>query len=182
MKAKGQIIILAILALLFPSCGTTVKVTSQKALNESITKCNRDLSEAGFRMTGNTFDDKNDLYVEGVSYSTQTGYGTAMGNSYSVRQTYSFATEDNRTLTYTVSYKPHTDYVHYVTDVSIVGCNASNSNDYRRYCGEVAKITQLPKDIDLHTNNRDKTEVGCISIVALFGGLLVGGLLYTISY
>lgn len=118
-------------------------------------------------MTGTSVDDKNDIQVTGVSYTPQSGYGTALENNYSVSESYSFATEDGRTLSYSISYKPHVDYVRYVTEVAVTGCNVSDSKDFERYCGEVAKISKLPKD--LYPPKKDPKVVAYGSVVLMIG-------------
>lgn len=139
--------LLAVAVLLLMSCKAGHPVSSPEALRDAVAQCNRTLAEAGFQMTGSSVDDRNDLHVAGVSVSEQAGYGTAMGNDYSVRESYSFLSNDGRTLSYVLSYKPHGEKVQYVTDVSVVSCQASTGEDYRRYCGEVARIPDLPKDV-----------------------------------
>ena len=130
-------------------------------------------------MTGTSVGDKNDMRVTDVSYTPQSGYGTALENNYSVSESYSFATEDGRTLSYSISYKPHADDVRYVTEVAVTGCNVSDSKDFERYCGEVAKISKLPKDLQVHERDTPSTIIAVVLIMGFIGAF--GAIIYHIS-
>lgn len=147
MKYLIKIIVCCFVVLHLVGCYSTHNVTSYKDLQGSINDARQELSKMGYELSGEDTRTDNNVYVEGVSYSTMTGYGTAMNNKYVTYDKYTFSNADGNTISYTVSYETHrsSDGVLYVTDVSVPQCETSNTKIYNQLCGQLSPIKKIQK-------------------------------------
>lgn len=103
MKIKITILLAAILSL--SSCYTSRNLNTKEELDSNVNNAILYLSSIGFHQNGENLDTKNELVVEGVSYSTVSGYGTRMGNNIVYNDWYSFVNSAGNTVEFTVSYQ-----------------------------------------------------------------------------
>ncbi len=103
MKIKITILLAAIFSL--SSCYTTRNLNTKEELDSNVNNAILYLSSIGFNQNGENLDTKNELVVEGVSYSTVSGYGTRMGNNVVYNDWYSFVNSAGNTIEFTVSYQ-----------------------------------------------------------------------------
>ena len=145
---------------LLSSCTTTYPVTSRSTFDKTIDEVKSDLAKQGYAPSGSSTDTKNNVYVEGTSYSRYTGYGSKMANDFVTTDTYRFSHEDGSTMSFSVSYKANQDPTKgliYVTEVSTAGCETSNAKQYDVLCGSnspIKKLNTLPQDASI-----EKTDV-----------------------
>lgn len=134
------------LALMFmTSCTTTMQTISTTAYFSAINEVNQSIESLGYSLTGTSSDQRNEVYVSATSYSTEAGFSSAMNNNYYWYDTYRFTDRDNNTASYQVKYKGSRDDrgIYYVTNVSVVGCDCSDMNDYNTICGYYGKTKKL---------------------------------------
>lgn len=103
MKIKITILLAAIFSL--SSCYTTRNLNTKEELDSNVNNAILYLSSIGFNQNGENLDTKNELVVEGVSYSSVAGYGTRMGNNVVYNDWYSFVNSAGNTIEFTVSYQ-----------------------------------------------------------------------------
>ena len=137
--------------MLFCGCYSTHNVTSYSDHYSEILKTRSALSDMGYELSGEDTRTDNNVYVSAVSYSTQTGYGSAMNNKYVTTDRYTFTNKDGNTMSYCVSYELYRSYdsILYVTNVSVPQCETSNPKDYTKLCGyssPIRDVTQLPQN------------------------------------
>lgn len=142
-------------AMLFASCTITHPVTTRSTFEKAVSEVKSDLAKQGYAPSGSSTDTKNNVYVEGTSYSKYTGYGSKMANDFVTTDTYRFTHEDGSTMSFSVSYKANQDRTKglvYVTEVSTAGCETSNAKQYDALCGSnspVKKLNTLPQDASI---------------------------------
>ena len=163
-------------------CTDTKYVTSKATLDRTINEIKSDMAQKGYAPSGSSTDTKNNVYVEGTSYSKYSGYGSKMANDFVTTDTYRFTNEQGKTMNFSVSYKANEDATKgllYVTDVQTAGCETTDAKQYDALCGStssVAKINNLPQDSSIEVLNVGKT-TGLTVVLSLIGGVLVGLLL-----
>lgn len=147
MKKLIKVIVYCFVMMNLVGCYSTQNVTSYNDLQHVIYDARQELSQMGYELSGADTRTDNNVYVEGVSYSTKSGFGTAMNNKYVTFDKYTFSNADGNTLSYTVSYETHrsSDDILYVTNVSVPQCEASNPKDYNQLCGYSSPIKKIQK-------------------------------------
>ncbi|MBP5341775.1 MAG: hypothetical protein J6Y52_05405 [Bacteroidales bacterium] len=175
MKTKSFLMLMiASAAVILSSCTTTYPVTARSTFDKTVEEIKSDLAKQGFAPSGSSTETKNNVYVEGTSYSRYSGYGSKMANDFVTTDTYRFSHEDGSTMSFSVSYKANRDETKgliYVTEVSTAGCEASNAKQYDALCGSnspVKKLNALPQDAFI-----EKTDV--LGTTLLVTGLTVLG-------
>jgi hypothetical protein len=150
-KTKMLFVVLATSAS-FLSC-TTYHVTSRSTFDRTVKEIITEVELKGYSLSGSSTDTKNNVFVEGTSYSKYSGYGSLMANDFITTDTYRFINEDGNTLSFSVSYKPMKDASQgllYVTEAATTGCETSNAKQYEGLCGSsspvIKKIQTLPQD------------------------------------
>ena len=156
------------------SCTISKQTVSPIKYLSTVDTVNASIESLGFSLSGTSSDQKNEVYVSDVSYSTQTGYGSAMNNRYYWYDTYRFTDSANNTVGYQVKYKYDRDDrgQYYISNVSVVGCDCSNPNYYKRICGDFGVTKQLnhiEKD-QTSTFDDDAATLICIGFIILAGG------------
>lgn len=164
-------------ALALASCTNTRLVTSRTTFDRTVGEVKSDLAKQGFAPSGSSSETKNNVYVEGTSYSKYTGYGSKMANDFITTDTYRFSSEDGTTMNFSVSYKARQNgNLVYVTEVSTAGCETSNAKQYESLCGSnspVKKLDSLPQDASF-----EETDV--VGTTLLVTGLSVVGSILTV--
>lgn len=161
------------------SCTDTRYVTAKSTFDKTISGVKTEMAQKGYAPSGSSTDTKNNVYVEGTSYSRYTGYGSKMANDFVTTDTYRFTNENGQTMNFSVSYKTNQDATQglvYVTDVQTAGCETSDAKQYDAMCGSnspVAKIDKMPQDASIEVTNVAKT-TGLTIVLSLVGGLLIG--------
>ncbi|MBQ4420790.1 MAG: hypothetical protein II878_04525 [Bacteroidales bacterium] len=133
------------IALLLSSCTTSRPTISTDSYRSELHYVNSTIESLGYNLSGTSSDKKNEVYVYATSYSTQTGYGTAMNNNYYWYDTYRFTDSTNNTVSYKVKYKYGKDNKdeYYVENVSVVECDCTKEKDYERACGRYGVVKNL---------------------------------------
>lgn len=168
----------ASVALLFASCTITQPVTSRSRFDKTVNEVKSDLARQGYAPSGSSSDTKNNVYVEGTSYSKYTGYGSKMANDYVTTDTYRFTHEDGSTMSFTVSYKAKQDKTKglvYVTEVSTAGCETSNAKQYDALCGSnspIKKIDSIAQDASIEIPDVLGNTMLAVGLGALSGIIL----------
>lgn len=80
MKKQKLVIFLFASATLLTGCGSTYSVTSKSMFNKTVNEVKADLAKQGYNLSGSNTETKNNVYVEGTSYSRYAGYGSKMTN------------------------------------------------------------------------------------------------------
>ena len=159
-----KIFLALIIAMTLASCTSTINVTSFKEYDENINKVKSDLYGKGYELSGHNQESSSNTVVTGVSYSTQTGYGTAMDNDHYTYDTYTFSNANGDVAEFSVKYRGrYSSYsdVNYMQTVELLGCKTSKASDYNKICGSNSSIRPLignmKKDIDVQVYDNDKT-------------------------
>lgn len=173
---KHIIICTALVSVLaLTSCTNTKFVSSKTTFDRTIDEVKTDLAKQGYAPSGSSTETKNNVYVEGTSYSRYTGYGSKMANDFITTDTYRFSDSDGNTMNFSVSYKAkNSGNLIYVTDVSTAGCETSNAKQYESLCGSsspIKKIDQMPQDASFEEIDVMKTTL------AVTGGSIIAGIL-----
>ena len=176
MKRKVLSVWIAALGtIILASCTNTRLVTSKATFDKSINEVKAELAQQGYAPSGSSSDTKNNVYVEGTSYSRYTGYGSKMANDFITTDTYRFTNEDGNTMNFSVSYKAKQNgELIYVTDVNTAGCETSNAKLYNTLCGSsspIKKLDNLPQDASFEETDIMKTTL------AVTGGSILTGVL-----
>ena len=180
---KYAFVIMGIAFMLFmSSCINTRNVTSYNQHYAEILGARDALSTMGFELSGEGTRTNNDIYVSSVSYSAETGYGSAMSNNYVTTDCYSFTDTNGNTMSYCVSYELHRsfDKVLYVTNVSVPQCETSNPKDFTRMCGSgspIKDILRVPQNTPVKIYNSD----GTWALIYSIGTVLTIGMLWYLS-
>lgn len=159
-----KIFLALIIAMTLASCTSTINVTSFKEYNENIERVKTDLYCKGYNLSGHYQESSSNTVVTDVSYSTQTGYGTAMDNDHYTYDTYTFSNANGDVAEFSVKYRGrYSSYsdVNYMQTVELLGCKTSKASDYNKICGSNSYIRPLignmKKDIDVQVYDNDKT-------------------------
>lgn len=182
MKVNRLMILMIVLgAVILSSCTITQPVTSKVVFDKTINEVKSDLAKQGYAPSGSSTDTRNNVYVEGTSYSKYTGYGSKMANDFITTDTYRFTHEDGSTMSFSVSYKANQDATKgliYVTEVSNAGCETSNAKQYEALCGSdspLKKIDAIPQDSSI-----ELPDVVGNTLLGIGLGVLAGGLVYVV--
>lgn len=161
------------------SCTDTKYVTSKATFDKTINNVKSEIAQKGFAPSGTSSDTKNNVYVEGTSYSRYSGYGSKMANDFVTTDTYRFTNDQGQTMNFSVSYKAKQDASQglvYVTEVQTAGCETSDAKLYNELCGSnsaVDKIGSMPLDAAIEVPNAGKTTTLAI-VLGIVGGVLLG--------
>lgn len=132
--------------ILLASCTNTRLVTTKTTFDKSIEDVKLELANQGYAPSGSSSDTKNNMYVEGTSYSKYSGYGSKMANDFVTTDTYRFTNEEGNTMNFSVSYKANQNKeLIYVTDVHTSGCETSDAKQYNTLCGNESPVKQLDR-------------------------------------
>lgn len=161
------------------SCTTTEKVISFEEYNKNIEMVKSDLSDKGYGLSGHNRETLSNAVVTGTSFSTQTGFGTAMGNDYYTYDTYSFSNEKGDIAEISLKYRTgYADYseTNYLATVELLGCKTSKASDYDKICGDNSSVKPLLSDVkrDLDVKFYDKeTPLAVVLVVIMLSPLLI---------
>lgn len=178
MSHKVNILLGSCLLFLLSSCYNTYNVTSYSDHYIEILNAQNELAKMGYELAGEDTRTDNNVYVSSVSYSTTSGYGTAMNNDYMTTDTYTFRNDEGNTMNYSVSYKLHrsADSILYVTNVSVPQCETSKPSEYTRLCGygsPIRGITQVPNNTRIKEDDTVANYIlGTLAGLAIGAGLL----------
>lgn len=179
------IILSAILAVLsFQSCTTTYYVSSKQAYDKTKQQIITNLNNKGYELIAYSSHDNNQLSVEGVSYSKQAGYGTALKNNVTTSDSYTLRNKDTwNDITFQFDYSPmferdiNTDEYRYcVYNVSLSACSTQSHDEFDAICSaEIpSTLTAMPADVVVNVFDKQRTNqaliITCI-ITAFIGGI-----------
>lgn len=138
-KVISRMMVCALGVLLLASCTISRQTISEKKFFQEIDDVNQSIELLGYHLSGTSSDVRNDLYVSDTWFSTETGYSTEMKNDYYWYDSYRFMDSTNNIVSYQIKYKgkgtQDAKGVYYVSDVSLVGCDCTNTKDYNAVCG-----------------------------------------------
>lgn len=170
-----KVVLLAIITLVFASCTSTINVTSFGQYNRNIETVKSDLAGKGYSLSGHQQESASNTVVTGVSYSTKTGYGTAMANDHYTYDTYSFSNSNGDVaeimLKYRGRYSSYSD-MNYMETVELLGCKTSKASDYDKICGYNSSVkpylSNMYKDTNVEVYDENKTYllVGLLTAVS----------------
>lgn len=146
---KKILSILPVVMAVCDSCTTDLAVVSQSAYKQEMAALQNRMEERGYVLSGSSNNVKNEVAVNGVSYSRLTGYGTSMKNNYWNYDEYVFTDSANNTVSFTTKYmlKSSVEKVTFVDQLEVTGCNANK--DYNEICsgsGEVKSTIRKLND------------------------------------
>lgn len=156
--------LLLIISLTIASCTSTMNVTSFEQYNRNIESVKSDLASKGYTLSGQNQESSSNTVVTGVSYSTYTGYGTAMDNDHYTYDTYTFSNTNGDfaeiSLKYRGRYSSYSD-MNYMQTVELLGCKTSKSSDYNKICGYDSAVkpylSNMYKDANVEVYDENKT-------------------------
>lgn len=156
--------LLLIITLTLTSCTSTINVTSFGQYNRNIETVKSDLVGKGYTLSGHNQESSSNTVVTGVSYSTYTGYGTAMDNDHYTYDTYTFSNANGDfaeiSLKYRGRYSSYSD-MNYMQTVELLGCKTSKSSDYNKICGYDSAVkpylSNMYKDANVEVYDENKT-------------------------
>ena len=169
-----KIVLLFITACVVTSRTSVKRVTSFHEYNRCIQRVQNDLAVKGYELSGHKEETSSNAVVTAVSYSTQSGYGTAMDNDVFTYDTYTFSNNTGDIveieLKYRDYYSKYSD-VNYIQTVELLGCKTSKAADYNDVCGNNSMtkylLQNINRDIDVEVYNHNKT-------MSLYSILLLG--------
>lgn len=133
--------------LLLASCTTSRPTISEKTFYRELDAVNQSIDSLGYRLSGSYSDVINEVYVSDTYFSSETGYSAEMKNDYNWYDTYRFTDSVGNTVSYQIKYKgkgaQDARGVYYVSDVRLVGCDCSNTKDYKSVCGPGGATNRL---------------------------------------
>ena len=159
------------------SCYSTYSGTSYREHLEEIDKIAISLNKEGYELSGKASSTQNNIHVTNVSYSTKSGYGTAMANDYVTTDRYTFINSDGNNVCFEVSYnlRQSFDSILYITNVNIPQCSTSNPKEYNKMCGNnspIYNITNTPQRTYEEINIRATIAASILWISAFIGSIL----------
>lgn len=170
---KTTFVLLIAAAFGLTSCTTTTKVIGIQDLDKSIQEMTSLLSAQGYNPSGSWIEESNALYVEAVSHTKQSGFGTAMGNDYANLNTYTFANSNGDKAEILLKLRQrYDDYnnLWYYETIDLLGCKTSKAEDYQKICGQnsivQSYLPNVPKNTEVKVCDRGKA-VGNILIIIL---------------
>lgn len=155
-----------VLSVLFglSSCMDTKYVTRKTTLDKTVDSVKALMGYEGYYPTGFSTKTTNEMEVVGVSYTSKTGFGTAMKNNYVTQDTYTFADSLGNIASYSMFYA--LDRRENVVKAGLCGCETSNPQDYDKVCGSISQMDWMP--------NSDSIKfVNPVSIIAIVAGSAV---------
>ena len=159
-------------AMAITSCTTTERVISFEEYDKNIEMVKSDLADKGYGLSGHNRETLSNAVVTGTSFSTQTGFGTAMCNDYYTYDTYSFSNEKGDIAEISLKYRTgYADYkkTNYLTTVELLGCKTSKASDYDKICGDNSSVKPLLSDVkrDLDVKVYDNKSTFAVVVFAL---------------
>ena len=112
-----KIVLLFITACVVTSCTSVKRVTSFDEYNRCIQRVQNDLAVKGYELSGHKEETSSNAVVTAVSYSTQSGYGTAMDNDVFTYDTYTFSNNTGDIVEIELKYR---DYYSKYSDVNYI--------------------------------------------------------------
>lgn len=137
MKGKALFGVILFTLGMMTACTTTRQTISPTNFLSNVHGVSESIESMGYKQSGTSSDQRNEVYVAATSYSTTTGFGSAMGNDYYWYDTYRFTDSTNNTASYQIKYKCAKDNKGklFVSNVCLAGCDCSNPYDYNKICG-----------------------------------------------
>ena len=133
--------------LFLASCTISRPTISEKSFYRELDNVNQSIELLGYSLSGSYSDLINDVYVSDTYFSSETGYSTEMKNDYYWYDTYRFTDSIGNNVSYQIKYKGKSAQdsrgVYYVSDVRLVGCDCSNTKDYKAVCGPGGATNRL---------------------------------------
>ena len=163
-------------------CYNTHMVTSYEDHQNEIKKVQVELLNMGYELSGKETRVDNNVHVTAVSYSSQTGYGSAMQNDYVTTDRYTFSDTNGNVMSYSVSYNLNESddsvKILYVTNVNVSQCETSNPKHYSTICDSHSHIWDI-EDTPKNTKVRILDSLATWTLGYMIGlsasmGLLVG--------
>ena len=160
------------------SCTTTYNVTSFEEYNKNIETVKSDLAGKGYNLSGHNRESSSNTVVTGTAYTTQAGFGTAMGNDYYTYDTYSFSNANGDVaeimLKYRDRYSSSLD-MNYMSTVELLGCKTSKASDYDKICGDNSAVKPLLRNMykDAYVKVYDGVKTWILIDSILLGGLII---------
>lgn len=164
-RMKKYLFLLCVLSIVFgfSSCTETKYVTRKSTLDKMVDSLKTQLASEGYRTTGFSTKQTNDMEVVGISYTSKAGFGTAMKNSFVTQDTYTFADSLGNTASYSIFYA--LDKSDNVEKAGMCGCETSNPQDYEKVCGFISQIDWMP-----NSDSITVTDTG--SVIAIASGII----------
>lgn len=159
---KKSFLISCIAVLLLASCTTTEMVTPYSEYTKKVEELTKEITDTAYFWAGFNFDNKNTLVVANQTFNSTLGYSNELRNKTDYYDHYVYKKKDGTTLDYTVRYRMSQQYNDslYIHDLSLVGCNCDNEEDFSSFClKKIPAIQDLPK--------YEKKEVSIMSVVAI---------------
>ena len=177
MKKVFPIFAVMFMLLSMTSCYHTEYVSSYSDYLERMNNVEVSLNKNGYELSGKERDERNNVYVSAISYSTETGYGTAMNNDYITTDKYTFTDSVGDKMSFNIDYRLRLSYdsVLYVESVSVPQCATSNPKKYYMLCGPESPIYSI-KNLPVDTEVKIYDEGGTLVLIYLIGSLLGLGL------
>lgn len=164
-----RLFLILMAAVAITSCTTTYNVTSFEEYNKNIEMVKSDLAGKDYNLSGHNRETLSNAVVTGTSYTTQAGFGTAMGNDYYTYDTYSFSNEKGDIAEISLKYRTgYADYskTNYLATVELLGCKTSKASDYDKICGDNSSVKPLlsdvKRDLDVKVYDNTSTFVGIV--------------------
>ncbi len=156
----------------FTSCYSTISATAYSDYLTEMDNIAIQLNKLGYELSGKANSTSNNVYVSDVSFSTETGYGTAMKNNYVTTDKYTFTDSVGNNLFFEVSYKLyHTKdnkSICYITNENVPQCSTTNPKDYHLLCGPkspIYNVTNAPKSYCKIYNEEETVWAICFSLL-----------------
>lgn len=142
-----NLLLLALCLFFFSACTTKRYVTSKESFKKTTDQIEKELGNWGLSIVGEKTETKNEVSVDGVSFSPKTGYGSAMQNNYWTYGEYTFTDSENNEVIYSLKYEEGIDFV---GKVEVIGCSAKKN--YDEICGQNGVVKS---NINNMNNNPD---------------------------
>lgn len=182
MKKTSYCIFFLVILMTTTGCYNTHMVTSYEDHQNEIKKVQVELLNMGYELSGKETRVDNNVHVTAVSYSSQTGYGSAMQNDYVTTDKYTFSDTNGNVMSYSVSYNLNESddsvKILYVTNVNVSQCETSNPKHYSTICDSHSHIWDI-EDTPKNTKVRILDSLATWTLGYMIGlsasmGLLVG--------
>lgn len=141
---KIHIIILAAASFVAASCTQTRFVPTAATFEAANEQIAISLNKDGYRISGQSSNEKNEVTVTGHNYNKYTGYNNIVDNNYSNIDTYTFTSQDGQTVSYTTKYAYKNDINNEpcLKEMNLIECKVSNPEIFNKYCGSTGSINQ----------------------------------------
>lgn len=183
MKKPFCIIILIISVITLTGCYSSTQVVSKQRLDNTVTSVEKSMRGLGFRKNGELSGKNSDVTQSaGILYMPYVGYVPYADTKKeeTIIATYSFIDSIGNNASYSISYTPKTshDKIVYVENVSIVGCQTSNPDQYNIICGDNAPlktVENINKDDTVSIYNETATivTVTLVGVAAIVAEIII---------